>query len=283
MEHLFKNKGTAIALNRNLNLTDFFFKYGVRIEPVLVKDLYYTPIVLASGIDHNTQYQPVPWYYSPMVFSKDQHPISTNLEALRFEFTSAIKLLNNPNKKTVLLQSSPLSKLVGVPVEVSLQKVNQAPKKESFNNGNQNLAVLIEGDFDSAFKNRIKPIRLENDIEQGKQNKMIVIADGDVIKNQLRKGTPIELGYDKWTNNFYGNKEFLMNCTQYLLEDSGLINIRAKKIKIAFLDQEKIAQEKLTWQVINLGIPVALLLIFRWMLNYRRTRKHRSIHRNLIP
>lgn len=135
------------------------------------------------------------------------------------------------------------------------------------------MAVLIEGEFSSAFKNRILPVKLKGAKIVGNENKMLIIADGDLIENQIRNNRPLELGYDKWTNNFYGNKEFLVNSINYLLDDTGLINIRNKKVKIALLDQEKIADQKTKWQLINVGIPVALVIFFGFAFNYFRKRK----------
>ncbi|MEB8345103.1 gliding motility-associated ABC transporter substrate-binding protein GldG [Flavobacteriaceae bacterium KMM 6898] len=274
LDSLFNENGSAFALERNLNLNDFFFKYGVRINPVLISDLYFTQIVLASGEGNNAAYNPVPWYYNPMVFSRNNHPINNNLEAVRFQFANSMDTLSNPYKKTILYWSSPLSKTEGVPREINLSTTNIPPIKESYNNGNQPLAVLIEGEFKSAFLNRVKPITLKGAKEIGKANKMLVIADGDLIKNQVRNGRPLELGYDKWTNNYFGNKEFLVNSINYLLDDNGLINIRNKKVAIPFLDEKKIMEEKSKWQYLNIGLPVALILLFGWLFNAYRKKKY---------
>ncbi|MFT5942870.1 MAG: ABC-2 type transport system permease protein [Sediminicola sp.] len=274
LDSLFNENGTAFALERNLNLNDFFFKYGVRINPVLINDLYFTQIVLASGEGNNSEYNPVPWYYNPMVFSRNNHPINTNLEAVRFQFANSMDTLPNANKKTILYWSSPLSKTEGIPREINLNTINTPPLKESYNNGNQPMAVLIEGEFTSAFLNRVKPISLKGAMEKGGANKMLVIADGDLIKNQVRNGRPLELGYDKWTNNYFGNKEFLVNSINYLLEDNGLINIRNKKVAIPFLDEKKIMEEKSKWQYINIGLPVVLIVLFGWLFNAFRKKKY---------
>ena len=273
LDSLFNPEGSSMAFPRDLNLNDFFFKYGVRINPVLISDLYFTQIVLASGEGNNSQYNPVPWYYHPMVFSRNNHPINNNLEAVRFQFTNSIDTISNSYRKTVLYSSSPLSKTEGVPKLISLDIINTPPDKASFNDGDKPLAVLIEGEFSSAFNNRIVPVKLKGAKIEGKENKMLIIADGDLIKNQIRNNRPLELGYDKWTNNFYGNKEFLVNSTNYLLDDTGLINIRNKKVKIALLDQEKIADQKTKWQLINVGIPLALVLFLGFAFNYFRKRK----------
>lgn len=274
MDSLFKGEGKALSFPKDLNLKDFFFRYGVRINPNLVKDIYCTQIVLASGEGNNSQYQPLPWQYNPMVFSRNNHPINNNLEALRFQFTNSIDVLENDYKKTILYYSSPLSTIVGAPNMVSLDNIGQSPNKEEYNKGNQPLAVLIEGEFSSSFKNRVKPINLKNTKEQGGANKMVVIADGDIASNQIKNGRPLELGYDKWTNNFYGNKEFMINSVNYLLDDTGLINIRSKKVSIPFLDSEKIVEQKTKWQLLNIGLPIALTLLFGLFFNFYRKRKY---------
>jgi gliding-associated putative ABC transporter substrate-binding component GldG len=273
MDSIYAGGGEAIAVPRDLNLKDLFFRYGVRINPVLVNDLYFTQIVLATGEGNDSQYNPLPWFYYPMVFSQNNHPINTNIEAVRFQFTSPMDILENDYKKTVLLQSSPLSKTVGIPKIVSLEMINQQPNRENYTNGNQPLAVLIEGNFTSMYKNRVKPLKLQNTLEEGPENKMIVISDGDIVKNQLRNGRPLELGYDKWTNSFYGNKEFLVNSTNYLLDNTGLINIRNKKVTIPLLDVKKIAEQKTKWQLVNIGLPVILTLLFGLFFGYYRKRK----------
>lgn len=273
IDSIFQGGGSAMALPRELNLNDFFFKYGLRLNPVLVSDMYFTQIVLASGDGNDSQYNPVPWYYNPMVFSQNSHPINTNIEAVRYEFTGTIEVLDHPYDHTVLLTSSPLSKTEGTPKQIGLDILKNPPDQASFNNGNQPLAVLVEGAFTSVFKNRIKPMDLENPMEEGPANKMIVISDGDVIKNQLRNGRPVELGYDKWTSNFYGNKEFLVNCINYLMDDEGLINIRNKRVSIPLLDVEKIAQQRTKWQFINIAIPVVLTLLLGIAFSLYRKRK----------
>lgn len=274
LDSLFNEQGTAMALPRDLQLTDFLFKYGIRLNTDLVNDMYFTQIVLATGEGNASQYNPVPWLYHPMVFSRNDHPINKNIEAVRFQFASSIDTLSNENEKTILLQSSPLSRLDGIPRQLGLDLINNPPKKENFDNGNQALAVLIEGEFTSAFTNRVKPLELENPLEKGKANQMLVISDGDVIKNQVRNGRPLELGYDKWTNNYYGNKEFLINSLNYLLDDGGLINIRNKQVAVPFLDEQKIAAQKTGWQILNLGLPVVLVAIFGLCFTYWRRRKY---------
>ncbi|KPM33851.1 Gliding-associated Putative ABC transporter substrate-binding component GldG [Croceitalea dokdonensis DOKDO 023] len=274
LDSLFNPSGSAVALQRDLNIDDVLFRYGIRINPVMVNDLYNTPIVLASGEHTESQYNPLPWVYHPMVFSKNNHPINTNIEALRLQFANVIDTLKNGYDKTILLQSSPLSKFEGVPKQIALEAITNPPEKGAYTNqGNLPLGVLVEGEFKSAYTNRVKPFKLSGHKEKGSYNKMLVVADGDIIKNQLRQGQPLPLGYDKWTNNTYGNKEFLLNSLNYLLDDTGLINIRNKKIAIPILDVEKIAGQKTKWQLINIVIPTLLVFFLIFGFNQLRKRK----------
>ena len=273
-DSLFNEQGTAIALPRNLNLGDYFFSYGVRINPEIVNDLYSAPIVLASGSGQNTRFNPYPWFYSPLTSSPNEHPIINNIEAVKYEYANPIDTLANNIKKTILLSSSPKTKLEGVPAQISLDVVGQKPDINSYNSGEQPLAVLLEGQFKSVYKNRVKPFELEDHKDEGTDSKMLVISDGDVIKNDLQGGKPMELGFQRYTGNTYGNKEFLLNAVNYLLDDTGLIDIRSKEINLAFLDKEKTAAQREQWQLINLAGPVILLLIFGIAFRFYRKQKY---------
>ena len=273
-DSLFNPTGSALAIPRDLNLNDFFFSYGIRINPALINDIYSAPIVLASGSGNDTQFSPYPWFYSPLTTSPNSHPIINNIEAVKFDWANPIDTLGNNIKKTVLLTSSPQSKIEGTPREISLNLLNTRPDLSTYISGELSLAVLLEGEFKSVYKNRVKPFKLEKPIDNGKSTKMIVISDGDVIKNQLQKGEPLELGFDRFTGNTYGNKEFLLNTVNYLLDDSGLIDIRSKEISIAFLDSEKTIREREKWQAINLILPLLLLGIGSFIFTYFRKRRY---------
>ena len=273
-DSLFNETGSAFALPRDLNLGDLFFSYGFRINPVLVNDLYSAPIVLASGSGNDTRFSPYPWFYSPLTTSPNTHPIINNLEAVKFDWANPIDTLRNPVNKTILLSSSPQSKPEGVPREISLNILNSTPDMSTYTGGEQPLAVLLEGEFTSAYRNRVKPFELPGSKDQSEPTGMIVISDGDVIKNQLQQGAPLELGFDRYTGNTYGNKEFLLNSVNYLLDDSGLIDIRSKEISIAFLDIEKASAEREKWQILNLGVPLLLLLTGAFGFNYLRKKRY---------
>ncbi|SFS29706.1 gliding motility-associated ABC transporter substrate-binding protein GldG [Lutibacter maritimus] len=267
--------GETLAYPRDLGLTDFFFNYGIRINSDLVTDLYCSQIPLATGnIGNQTQFSQFPWVYFPLAISKNNHPINTNIEAVNLRFANNIDTLKNNIKKTVLLQSSPLSKIIGTPSIISLKTIGEQPKKEAYTNGNQPLAVLLEGEFKSAYNGRVKPFKTIKPIDNSSANKMIVISDGDVIANEISKGQPLELGVDKWTNQRYGNKDFLLNSVNYLLDDTGLLNIRSKKIKINFLDKQKAFEEANKWQFINIAFPLIILALFGFLFYYLRLKKY---------
>lgn len=273
-DSLFSPAGSAFALPRELNLGDYFFKYGLRINPLLIKDLYSAPIVLASGTGNNTQFTPYPWLYFPVTQSPIDHPIVSNLEAVKFEYASPIDLLGNDLEKKVLLASSPHTQLEGLPKEISLELINQRPDPEQFDAGEQPLAVLVEGAFTSVYKNRVKPFDLENARDAAEWSQLLVISDGDIVKNQLQRGEPMELGFDRFTGTTYGNKEFLLNAVNYLLDDTGLINIRSKEVSIPFLDLWEAEETRTYWQIINMAFPVLILGIFAAGFIYLRRKKY---------
>ncbi|WP_298238823.1 gliding motility-associated ABC transporter substrate-binding protein GldG [uncultured Algibacter sp.] len=274
-DSLYNDSGKSFATTRDINLTDFFFKYGARINPVMVNTLYSAPITLAMGEGSSSQFQHLKWPYSPLSASNNHHPIVNNLNLVKFDFANQIDTLKNNIKKTILLESAPLSKIDGTPKEISLELVVKEPNPASYNKGNQTLAVLLEGAFTSMYKNRIKPFNISGGKDEGVASKMILIADGDVIKNDVVRNTPQELGFDRWTGQTYGNKEFLLNAVNYLLDDNGLINIRSKEIAVTFLDQQKIAKEKTKWQLINIVLPLGLLALFGFIFGSIRKKKYR--------
>ena len=273
-DSLFNERGAAIALPRDLNLGDYFFSYGIRVNPELVKDLYSAPIILATGSGNDTRFNPYPWFYSPLTSSPNDHPIINNIEAVKFEYANPIDILENEIAKTVLLSSSPKTKLEGLPLQIDLNIIGKKPNLEAYNSGEQPLAVLLEGNFKSVYKDRIKPFRIKDHKDLSDETKMLIVADGDIIKNDLQNGQPLELGYQRYTGNTYGNKEFLLNAVNYLLDDTGLIDIRSKEISMAFLDKEKTSEQREKWQLINIAGPLILLGIFGFAFTYYRRKKY---------
>lgn len=276
MEEMFNETGTILAHQRDLGLNDMFFKYGFRIHPLLIKDERATPIKLATGEQgSDTEFQQYFWKFAPFIYPETQNPIVKNLEGIKFEFTSPIELLNNKINKTVLLTSSEYSRPIGTPTEVSLASVTEETTPEEYQGkGLLPVAVLFEGKFSSMYTNRILPFKDNSYVAEGNASKMIVVSDGDIIKNQLDQNGPLELGFDKWTNNLYGNKEFLMNCVNYLLDDTGLINIRSKDVNLPLLNKERVYQNYTMAQVLTIGLPMLILIVFGFLFTYLRKRMY---------
>ena len=267
--------GETLAYNRELNITDLLFSYGARLNYDIVKDMYSSTIRLASGnVGGQTQFQDFLWQYHPVITSKNNHPITTNIETVNLQFASSIDTLKNGIDKTILLQSSKLSKALGTPKLIALNEISKKPIPADYNNGTKTLGVLLEGEFKSAYANRVKPFDSQLYKEKSEPNKLILISDGDIIANQIHQGKPLELGLDKWTNQQYGNKTFLLNAVNYLLDDSGLIKLRSKKIDLQFLDKQKVVSEKSKYQLINVLLPLMVLSIFGFIFTLLRKRKY---------
>ena len=271
------NTGKMLAYPRDLNLTDLLFNYGVRISTSLIKDLYAAQIPVATGqVGNQTQFKNLDWLYHPLVNGNTNHPITKNIAPVRLKFANQIDTLKNNIKKTPLLVSSPLTQKIGTPKIITLQSIAEEVNEVDYSGGNQLFAVLLEGRFNSAYNNRVKPFETFLFKEKSKENKMIIISDGDVGKNQILKEKPYDLSKDKWTNQQFGNKEFLLNAVDYLLDDSGLIQLRNKSLKIRMLDKQKAFKERSYWQFLNVVLPLILLFSFGIIFNYLRKRKYRS-------
>jgi ABC-2 type transport system permease protein len=267
--------GKMLAYPRDLNLTDLLFNYGIRINTSLVKDLYAAQIPLATGqVGNQTQFKNLDWFYHPLVGGNPNHPITKNVAPVRLQFASPIDTLKNNIKKTPLLVSSLLTQKVGTPKIIALQSIAEEVLETDYNSGHQLFAVLLEGEFNSAYKNRIKPFETSLFKEKSKENKMIIIADGDVGKNQILKEKPYDLARDKWTNQQFGNKDFLLNAVDYLLDDSGLISLRNKSLQIRMLDKQKAFKERTFWQFLNVILPLIMLFTFGIIFNYLRRQKY---------
>lgn len=277
MDSLYNKSGEMLVMPKDQSLGAMLFKYGVRVNPDLVKDEMGSPIKLAIGQQGSeTVYETFNWKFAPYSVSFSTHPIVKNIDGVKFDFANSIDTLQNDIKKTVLLTTSPYATKVGTPTIIGLAQTIQEPTDPA-----QKpqpvipLAVLLEGNFTSVFKNRITPFKMEGYLTDGKPNKMIVISDGDIIKNQLdQEYQPMELGYDKWTNTLYGNKEFLINAVNYLLDDNGLIHLRTKEVKLSLLDKEKVYKDYSTIQTIIIALPLAVLAIFGLVFTYFRKKKY---------
>ncbi|MBK9424969.1 MAG: gliding motility-associated ABC transporter substrate-binding protein GldG [Bacteroidetes bacterium] len=283
MDSLEKTSET-VAIANQINLDDMLFRYGARINYDLILDLQAAPIPVVTGyVGNRPQYSPMPWYYFPIVIPESKHPIVNNLNAVRFDFVSSIDPVGSADViKTPLLVSSKYSRVFVTPARVTLDLMKEEPQLSQYNQSNKILALLLEGTFESNFKNRV-PATILNDPEiafkeKSEKTRMIVIGDGDVIKNGVRKSTNgiIPLGMDRYTGQVFGNKNFLLNCIDYLSDDSGLMAIRSKELKLRLLDKSRIDNDLLFWQLVNTAGPVLIIALFGLFKFYRRRLKYAS-------
>lgn len=270
MDSLQSNAET-IGFGLRLNLEDMLFQYGVRINNDLILDLNALPIPVITGETGGQPQQSFyPWYYFPIITPSTKHPVVNNLNALKSEFISSIDTINKKNiRKTILLTTSQYSKPITTPCRISLDMMSKTPDQRFFNQPYQPVAVLLEGIFTSVFDLRI-PKEIINDKEkfdfrkQSAENKMLVVSDGDIIRNQLHysKGYPLPLGYDQYTGQMFGNKDFVLNAVDYLCDASGLISVRSRELKLRLLDMNRINNNRLSIQFINTALPVLIILLF---------------------
>lgn len=277
----FRLKGFTLGLKNELRIDDMLFKYGVRLNPVLVQDLQCASVPVNIGF---TKGQPnfklFPWIYHPLILPDLQHPIVRNLDLIKTEFCGTLDTISARGiRKTILLRTSRYTKLQQTPARVSLSMVRFQPKEEQFKEPYQPIACLLEGAFNSVFENRL-PMAIMNDSSiayqmHGKPSKMIVVADGDIAKNDFQRtnNTIMPLGYDRYSGQTFANKAFLLNCMNYLLDDEGLLQLRSREVKLRLLDKKKIEVSKGKWQIINMSVPLLLVFGFGLFQFYYRRRK----------
>jgi ABC-2 type transport system permease protein len=241
------------------------------------------PIPIKTGqIGDQPQFDFFPWYYFPVLTPTIAHPIVNGLNSIKTEFISSIDTVTAQGvKKTILLTTSPYSRIVNAPVYIDLEILKKPADESQYNKGPQPVAVLLEGNFVSSYLFRIPPELSENkDLQflpkSYKPTKMIVVGDGDIIKNQfqLSQGYPLPLGYDQYTRQTFGNRDFLLNAMNYLCDESGLITVRSRELTLRMLDTTKLENNRLFWQILNVLLPIILILIFSFIKLRIRSRKY---------
>lgn len=275
------------VVDRNLNLDDQLFKYGARINNDLIQDIEKcSPIPLKVGsMGNSPQIELYPWYYFPLLISADDHPIVKNMDPVASQFASTVDTIRNPGvKKTVLLRTSEYSKAVLTPTRVHFGILQQRPNPQYFNQPKLPVAVLLEGEFQSLYKNRLTKdfLAIGDSVADLKfadhspaNNKMIVVGDGDIIRNELRQdGSAYPLGYYSVSRQTMANKDFVLNCIQYLIDTSGILETRNKEVKLRLLNKIRVQDEKVKWQVINIILPIVLVILFGIGFNYFRRKKY---------
>jgi len=277
--------GETAALYRPLNIADQLFRYGARINPSVVQDLEcaFVRLIVSTG---GTRQQPVslPWVYHPVMMPDPEHPVTRNINRVRGQFVNYIDTvgLDGNIKKRILLATSPYSRILNPPFMLSLSEAEMTPDDRLFNKAGLPVAVLLEGVFPSAFRNRLTGNLLKDGnmkvMTESVETKMIVIADGDIIRNEVRKSgtseTPLTLGQDRYTGEMYGNRDFLINCLNYLVDDNGLMELRSRELKMRILNRQSIRQQRTMWQIINIAGPLILVVAAGLFYNWLRKRKY---------
>jgi ABC-2 type transport system permease protein len=280
----------TIAFDRNLNLTDMLFKYGVRINTDLVMDLQCDFIPLAvNGNSETPQFEFVHWNYYPLFESNGSHTINKNTGLIAARFANSLDTIATPGiKKTVLLASSSNSRVISTPALISLNENKNAPEDVKFKKNAIPVAYLLEGKFTSLFRNRASKSQIDSIAASGssfmdgnkQDNKMIVVGDGDILLNDLSpKEGPLPMGLNFYTVGSqyeyqFANRDFLLNCMEYLINKPGIIETRNKDIVLRLLNTQKVEEQKTTWQFINIGLPILLVLLFGWVYQQVRKRKY---------
>lgn len=277
MDTLFQSK-KIMAYPMDTNLTDFFFNYGIRINPGLVKDMQKSALIrIVSGeVAGNPQFSSFLWPYFPLGIAENKNPITKNINPVKFEFPTSIDTLGRKNIKTnVLFESSERTNVKQVPNYVALGEIVRADSLSEFDKPSSPkiFAVSLEGKFNSAYASRIERTTFPNFKAQSVDNKMIVIADGDIGRNQVYKGKALPLGEDLLTKQTYGNEQFLRNALDFLLDDSNLMELRNRNIEARLLDRQRIDEERTKWQWVNLLIPIALIGLLGGFFFWFRKKK----------
>jgi len=272
---------STLAIPQSTNLEDMLFKYGVRVNTDLIQDVRCAAIPGPSGyVGDQLQWALQPWVFFPIVIPTSEHPIVRNLNGIKLEFTSSIDTVGAKNiKKTVLLSTSDKTRALRTPTQVRSDVMVEEPKPAQFNRRYLPVAVLLEGKFESVFKNRLTTgIKESRDIqfrEDGRPTKMIVVSDGDIMRNHINPdGTYLPTGFDQYTQQQFGNKTFLLNAINYLCDDISLTTIRSRSLEIRLLDRKKAEAERTKWQIINVAIPIGLVLLFGFINAYLRKKRY---------
>jgi len=286
-----KLNARTIAYERNLNLTDQLFRYGARINPDLIMDLQcdFLPFI-AGGTTENPQYEFLKWNYFPLFESRNNHPINKNLRLVSSRFVNPIDTVKAEGiKKTFLLQSSPNSRNIGTPAIVSLEENRNAPEDEKFKSNGIPAAVLLEGKFRSLFEGRVLKAQSDSLNARGVpfigrsniQNKMIIVADGDIALNDfsIQQQQVLPMGLNKYTmgTNYeyqFANRDFVLNSLEYLINDGGIMETRNKDFVLRVLDAKKVDAQKIMWQIINIAAPILLIILFGFIYQQIRKKKY---------
>ena len=280
MDYLRNEGNMFMSQGLDLNLEDILFTYGVRLNKNLVQDGQQSAAI--PIMDEATK-EPLlfPWLFSPLLTPSLAHPIGKNLDPIYAQYASSIDLIQNDIKKTVILSTSPYGRAIPEPVRVHLSAVKDKPDFKYFKQPNLPCGVLLEGKFVSAYKNQLGVDFVKKITEAGQtpkersvDNKMIVLSDADILRNEVSsKGEIYPLGFEQFTRQTFANKDFVLNCIEYLIDPNNLLATRNKEIKVRLLDAQRTKTESTQWKTLNLALPLSLVFIFAITFNYMRRRK----------
>lgn len=270
-----------LATGIDLQLDDLLFKWGIRVNPDLIEDLQSNRITVMRG----DQPEKRNWFYAPVFIPTSKHPIVRNMDGIMGMYASSIDTIANPEiKKTVLLESSQYSRPTMTPARISLSMLQYEPKPELYNKGYRATAVLLEGKFQSIFQDRLAPdflkvlkdsMHQEYRTQADSAGSIIVVSDGDIFLNGVnRQSGPEEMGFWREDNMQFSNKAFVLNCIEYLTDNSGVLEARNKEVRLRLLDGGRVEKERSKWQMINIIIPIGLLLIFASAYLFFRNRRY---------
>ena len=278
-----QSQESTVGIEQDLNLDDMLFKYGVRLNRDLLLDLTCASLPIRTGqVAGQAQLEFFRWYYFPLLQAASEHPMVRNMNAIKADFVSSMDATTSANdiEQVPLLKTSDYTKVSGTPVFITLAMLRQAPDKRMFASKGKNVAYLLKGSFPSLYANRIPQEIAEdngtNFMEESIPTAMIVVADGDIIRNQIDIKTrkPLPLGFDQYTQNTYANKEFIENAIGYLVEGEGMIDIRSRELKVRLLDDTKINRERTKWQVVNTLLPIAVIIALGFVMAFIRKKKY---------
>jgi ABC-2 type transport system permease protein len=281
-DSLLRSQNEFIAFDRALNLEDLLFKYGTRINSDLVQDINSDKVPSVIGtVGGKPQIELLRWPYFPLLSNPSGHPIAKNLDFVLAQFPGSIDTVKaNGIKKTILLATSRESRILPSPAKVSWESIATKEDWQSFRQGNIPVAVLLEGKFTSLYANRISAPMQDSLAVHGQpfltaneqQNKMIVISDGDIALNAVTQNDgPLPMGMNMYSRFQYANKDFILNALEYLTDNSGILETRAKDYTLRLLDKSKLQEQKSMWQAINILAPIGLIILFG--ITYQWVRK----------
>ncbi len=286
MDSLKRSPTGQFVQGTDFNLDDMLFKYGVRINADVVQDINLCnqiPLVVGQ-MGSAPQTEMFPWYYFPLLISENNHAIVRNLDPVAGFFASTVDTIKNPGvNKTILLHTTDNAKAQLTPTRVHFGILQSKPNPEYYNSPKLPIAVLLEGEFESVYKNRLSPeflamgdtVETLKFSEKSPKSKMIVIADGDIIRNEVRSdSSAYPLGYYMYTKQQFANNDFILNCIEYLVDESGILETRNKEVKLRLLNTVKAEDEKLKWQLINIAMPILLVVLFGVGFGAYRRRKY---------